>query len=1111
VAAAENVTVLFTDLVGSTELASALTPEAGDEVRRKHFSALRRAIAASGGTEVKNLGDGLMVVFPASSSALSCAVAMQQAVHRDNVGADRPLGLRVGLSAGEATRETDDYFGDPVVEAARLCARAGAGQILAADLVRATAGRRAQHVFSSLGALELRGLPDPVETLEVTWEPLGDVDLATYVLPLPSRLEIEPTVGVIGRHAEVTLLADAFKRIANGEAREVVFVAGEAGVGKTTLATQVARVSFEAGAAVLLGRCNEDLGAPYEPFVEAISHFVTHATEDALRTHVEAHGGELAKIVPALRQRLGELPSPQSADPETERYLLYGAVVGVLAQMSGNSPVVLILDDLQWADKPSLQLLRHVVANTTAMPLLIVGTHRDSDLSAAHPLTETLATLWRESGVSRIELTGLDDAGVLAFLEAAAGHHLDEAGVGLAHAVYRETDGNPFFVGEVLLQLTETGAIYQDETGRWAATDDLDAMGLPESVRQVIGSRVARLGEVANHVLPLASVIGRDFDLELLARVTERSEDELLDVLDAAKVAALVRELNASPGRYSFSHALIQHTLYQDLGPTKRARAHRTVAEALEAICGNHPGDRVGELARHWFSATKPADAAKTISYARQAADAALAALAPDEAVSWLSRAFEIHSHQLDPDDTERCDILLALGHSLWQKGQPTLARARFLEAADTARRLGDVHRLGGAALGYSGAGYRFSPQETGAVEGNVVGLLREATAALGDERSDLTVRLYSATAQELYYDVGMYDEREHLSGEAVSLSRSLDDPTTLAMALGTRHAILRNPAHPHERLDIAGEMIAIARRIDNQYLELHARRQLLDDLVELGDFTAADREADALAESPSGRRVPLFDWTVVSYRGLRAVMVGDFTEGERRITEAATIGENTVDTVGTDFGLQLGMLRRTQGRCAEIISGVQELVDQYPRLLAWRSGLALFLAETDRLDACRTEFESLAIDGFSRIPQDNVYLAALACASETCAQLGDVSRAAQLFELLLPYEDLAVTISHLFYAGSVSYYLGILATTTGSFDEAARRLNDALAVYRRIEARPFTCYAQFAIAQMLRARQARGDDESANAMLVTVKDDSARLGMSRIAERTRHLLGRGA
>ncbi len=538
-ASAEHVTVLFTDLVGSTELASALTLEAGGELRRKHFSLLRQAIAASGGTEVKNLGDGVMVVFPVASSALSCAVAMQQAVDRDNASAPHPLRLRIGLSAGEVLRDTNDYFGDPVIEAARLCAQAEGGQILASDLVRATAGRRSPHAFSRLGEIELKGLPEPIETLEIGWDRIGNVEWAAGAMPAPSRLGIGPTIGVIGRDTETVLLTDAFKRVATGEGREIILISGEAGIGKTTLATQAARAAFEAGAIVLLGRCDEELGVPYGPFVEAVSHYVTHAPEEALRSHVQSLGPELAKIAPVLQQRLGELPAPRSADPETERYLLLNAVVGLLGHVCEDNPVVLVLDDLQWADKPSLQLLRHVVANTTPLRLLIVGTYRHSELSSPHPLTETLAALRRESGVSRIALSGLDDTGVLALMEATAGHDLDTDGVELAHALYRETDGNPFFVGEVLRHLAETGAIYQDDAGRWVAAADLEAMAMPDSVRLVIGSRVARLGEGVSRVLPLAAVIGREFDLDLLARVTERSEDELLDLLDAAIAVAL--------------------------------------------------------------------------------------------------------------------------------------------------------------------------------------------------------------------------------------------------------------------------------------------------------------------------------------------------------------------------------------------------------------------------------------------------------------------------------------------------------------------------------------------------------------------------------------------
>ena len=224
---------------------------------------------------------------------------------------------------------------------------------------------------------------------------------------------------------------------------------------------------------------------------------------------------------------------------------------------------------------------------------------------------------------------GLEDTGVIALMESAAGHELDDAGVGLAHQLYRETDGNPFFVSEVLRNLSESGDIFQDaSTGRWTARDTAGPLSLPRSVRTVIGTRVSRLGEGATTVLSTASVIGRDFDFDLLAETTRVDEDELIDLLDEAERAAVVLELSDSPGRYTFSHALVQHTLYEDLGGTRRARLHTSVGEAIERLYGENSEDLVGELARHFLLATRPTDSDKAIAYAKRAGDAALEALA---------------------------------------------------------------------------------------------------------------------------------------------------------------------------------------------------------------------------------------------------------------------------------------------------------------------------------------------------------------------------------------------------------------------------------------------------------------------------------------------------
>jgi class 3 adenylate cyclase/tetratricopeptide (TPR) repeat protein len=1088
VTATENVTVLFTDLVNSTELASELSLEAGHEFRRAHFSALRRAVAASGGTEVKTLGDGLMVVFPIASAALSCAVAMQQAVDLDNVSRERPWGLRVGLSAGEVTREDGDYFGDPVVEAARLCARADGGQILISDLVRAMAGRRSLHVFTRLGEWSLKGLPEPVGTLEVGWEPLGRHTSATGAMRPPSRLEIGPTIGVIGRDAEVALLADAFKRVSAGEGREVVLISGEAGIGKTTLATKVARAALEVGAVVLLGCNDEDLGTPYGPFVEALSHYVANATEDALRAHVRSFGAELGNIVPALRQRLGELPPPQSADPDTERYLLYNAVVGLLGHVFEDKPLVLVLDDLQWADKPSLQLLRHVVANTTGKRLLIVGTYRRSELSNPHPLTEVLAAMRRESGVSRIELSGLDDTGVLAYMEAAAGHDMDDEGVGLAHALYRETDGNPFFVGEVLRHLSETGAIYQDGTGRWAAAADLEAMVMPDSVRLVIGSRVARLGQAVSQVLPLAAVIGREFDLDLLARVTERTEDELLDLLDAAAAVALVREVANAPGRYCFAHALIQHTLCQDMGSTRLARAHRQVAEAIEAIVGDWPGPRVGELAYHWFNATQPVNTAKAISYARQAGEAALTALAPEDAVRYFSQALQLVELAPGDDPLLACDLRLGLGRSQRQAGIAAF-RETFLDAAHRARQLGATDRLVHAALANNRGWFSAS----GVIDTDKVAVLEAALGALAEEDSPDRALTLATLCTELSF--GPLERRRALADEAKAMARRLKNPATLQRVLSLLNNPLQIPSALVERVADATEALALAEATGDPETLYHAESNSQINAMQAGEFELAARCLDSLRMLSGRLRQPTLMWMTAFKEAGQALMAGDPELAEQLATAALEIGTDSGQPDAfAIYGSQLMYVRNQQGRLGELVSLIDQAVAENPGLPAFRPILACAHLETGNTATALELLDVAAADGFVSLPIDFVWLMAVSSYAQVTVELRATGAAEKLYDLLAPYHEQIPFIGTLGFS-PVALTLGGLASILGRFPEAEAYLAEAAELTSRGQMKFFAARTLLESGRMLAARRGPGDLDRAHALLEQARSAAASHG----------------
>jgi class 3 adenylate cyclase len=359
----ELATILFTDLVGSTRLATSVGPVRADQLREEHFELLRDAIASSGGREVKNTGDGLMVAFASASAAVECAVAMQQRFERRYRHAEQVLHIRIGLGAGESTVKDGDYFGMPTVEAARLCAQAPSDGILASALVQTLAGRCEGIEFNSAGAFELKGVEKPVEALSVSWAPLAEETGGASHWPLPAVLRSVPLLAYVGRVEERAALEEAVN-LARAGRRQVVLLSGEPGIGKTRLSSYAAHDAHADGFAVVWGACTEELAVPYEPWIGACSQLIESAPDELIARHVKRHGGELVRLARNLAERSEELPAPQSSDPETERYLLFNAVAGLLGEVAEMVPLCVVLDDLHWADAQSLALLKHVLRAT---------------------------------------------------------------------------------------------------------------------------------------------------------------------------------------------------------------------------------------------------------------------------------------------------------------------------------------------------------------------------------------------------------------------------------------------------------------------------------------------------------------------------------------------------------------------------------------------------------------------------------------------------------------------------------------------------------------------------------------------------------------------------
>jgi class 3 adenylate cyclase/tetratricopeptide (TPR) repeat protein len=1006
-------TILVTDLVASTELRVRLGEERADELRRDHDGLIADAIRGHAGTLIKGLGDGALAMFQSASDAVAAAVAIQQSAYAHSRSAQgESLHIRIGVSAGDVTLEDNDCFGTPVVEASRLCAAAIGGQILVADLVRVLARGRGGHSFTSGGERELRGLPEPVPVAIVGWEP---PEHAHSTVPFPDGLATQAPLPFSGRSTQLTALVEAWKQASAGK-RTTVLISGEAGIGKTRLSAELARHVHDGGGIVLFGRCDEDLGVAFQPFVEALEAFLRSNPDLAV---LGRYAGEMSRLVPVLSRQIPALDPPLKSDPETERYRLFDAVAAWLAALSTRTPVLLVLDDLHWAEKPTLLLLRHLVRSPEPMRLLAVGTYRDTDLDRSHPLGEVLADLRRDRAVERLALGGLDVAGITDLMANAAGDRMDLRIAELAQLLWSETQGNPFFVQEILLSLVESGRLVQRD-GVWTTDLEVAELGIPEGVREVVGRRLSRLSEAANTVLSIASVVGQAMEVDVLVAVSALPEDVVIDALDEAGSAALLRE--RASGIYEFTHALVRSTLYDELSATRRTRRHRQIGEFLEA----HGGE-AASLAYH-FRRSGSSDR-RALDYASAAAEQALEQRAFDQAAAFFSQALEI-AEDLDEPRSRRGALMIRLGAAQRMAAQPQY-RETLLHAAALASELGDADLLAEVALTNTRGQWSFA----GAVDTERVRTLEAALTAVGHQDSSLRAKLLVQLGMEIFWHDPDLRRLEY-ADEALAMARRLGDEACSLAVLTSRQIACWTPDRVPELVTELFELVPLVERIGGAVDLAYALGWGCIHALDMADVKGTAEMVASLAAIAEDSTNPTLRWLAAVYHCVHIQAVGTGHDVETTATEALARGEeaNEPDAF-LWYAPQLLTARIMQGRVAEVMEVVRQGAAN-PGLPIWQPVFArmlLYVGEVD--EATKVTGQLLAVD--DPVPYDGMWLLAHMFLGEVVSLIGTPDEAAQQYGRLSPFAGrlgcIGTAVHH-----SATLELATLAARAGKPHQAA-------------------------------------------------------------------------
>lgn len=1068
-------------------------------------------IAAHQGRVIDMAGDSVLAVFETATGAVQAALAIQRDIAASHGAqpSQRRMQFRIGVHVGEVIEKADgSVYGDGVNVASRLQTLARPGGIAISEAIHGVVRNKIEAHFTDQGQHRLKNIDRPVRVFSVNLPgsaaaPPGqhELDGAARHAPATEPVSTNPLVAkhtsalFVGRRLEMAELAAALTSARNGRG-QVMVLAGTGGIGKTRLAQQLAALAEKDGVPVLWGRCLEEPGAPpYWPWRQLIRGYL-RASGDPDPQHTFGQAlAEIASIVPELAEgRAVPESGADTGDSAQSRFRLFDAVAGFLRRAVQRVPLLLIFEDLHWADATSLRLLAFLAAEMQDFPLMVLGTYRDTELSRQHPLFDTLGELARSSAYRRLELGGLSSHETEEYMRAAG-----NLSAGFIDAIHARTEGHPLFLQETLRYLKDG----RSSSDGIAPGDDARALSLiPAGVREVIGKRLNRLSTSAVNLLSIAACIGRSFDLDLLARLeSDKSEDAILATLEDALAVSLI-ETNPETHQFRFSHALIRETLYDDMLGLRRARLHLRIGNLLEERGGADDDMALPQMAYHFSEAGPGSAAGKALDYACRSGERAAKLLAFEEAARLFRLALQLQEKHFPKEMLQRCNLQLRLGSIHLSLGDGASAREAFSQAAEIARANGLLSQFAQAAIGFE------RTDIVAARSGEpAVALLLEAIA-LHQTADPMKVELLARLCRAYVYsdrELEAKDAHRH----AVALARQIGDQAGLYAALASITAANYWPDMLHARLAAATEAWNIASAHKFSLPVVDCLPFFLADLIRVGDAPKLRRLLDQGLHIANESRTPYLLTLCRHTEALVAINEGRFDDAQTWTTQALESGRRLAEDQATSaFGMQMFCLRREQGRLREALPMLEHFVRHTEQSRTWVPGLALLYAELDMHEPCQAQFDSLPWDRATDAPRDVSTMTVVLFAAEVCTYLADTKRAHLLFPLLQPLAGSQLMVDFGGPClGSADRLLGNLASVMAQWTVAQGHFERAMEMNRAAGSRVWLAHTGHDYAVMLLRRKTAGDAEQARLLLEQALAQSSALGMAALTPRITALI----